>query len=122
MLTRPLRCEEPDITPTLSTLRDYCIGKEHFDALLDMTAFKSKAAWSGDPMKDVATKVRRCGCKASYHGHAMVQGHHHQFIVIVIVTIIVIVAVIAIINRRSEINPIPPTVKVKRNIIHGVER
>jgi replication factor C subunit 1 len=36
----------------------YCINREQFDFVLDVTKFKSKAEWAEDPMKDIDTKTK----------------------------------------------------------------
>jgi hypothetical protein len=36
----------------------YCINREQFDFILDVTKFKSKAEWAEDPMKDIDTKTK----------------------------------------------------------------
>ena len=42
----------------LHTPQSYCVSREMFDYILDVTKFKTKAAWGGDPMRDVPTKVK----------------------------------------------------------------
>lgn len=39
-------------------MQTYCINREQFDYVLDVTKFKSKAGWAEDPMKEVPTKVK----------------------------------------------------------------
>jgi len=42
----------------VSVLQSYCINRDQFDFVLDVTKFKSKAGWAEDPMKDVDTKTK----------------------------------------------------------------
>lgn len=39
-------------------MKAYCINREQFDYVLDVTKFKTKAEWAEDPMKDVDTKTK----------------------------------------------------------------
>lgn len=39
-------------------LQSYCINREQFDFVLDVTKFKTNAGWAEDPMKDVDTKTK----------------------------------------------------------------
>lgn len=38
--------------------QEYCISRDQFDYVLDVTKFKTKAPWGEDPYKDVPTKVK----------------------------------------------------------------
>jgi hypothetical protein len=39
-------------------MQEYLISRELLDYVLDVTQWKTKAAWGEDPMKAVATKVK----------------------------------------------------------------
>mgnify|MGYP001806790264 CR=1 FL=1 len=39
-------------------VQSYCINRDQFDFILDVTKFKSKAEWAEDPMKEVDTKTK----------------------------------------------------------------
>ena len=39
-------------------LQEYCIAKDHFEFVLDVTKFKTQAAWGQDPFKPVAATVK----------------------------------------------------------------
>jgi hypothetical protein len=45
--------------PVVNTcLQSYCINREQFDFVLDVTKFKSKGEWAEDPMKGIDTKTK----------------------------------------------------------------
>ncbi|GAX74453.1 hypothetical protein CEUSTIGMA_g1902.t1 [Chlamydomonas eustigma] len=50
--------QEAAITTLLELMDSYCISREQFDYVVDVTSFKTKATWGEDPMKDVETKVK----------------------------------------------------------------
>lgn len=41
-----------------SWLQEYCINRDQFDFILDVTKFKTKAGWGEDPLKDVPAKLK----------------------------------------------------------------
>lgn len=44
--------------PLSTPSQAYCISREQYDFVLDVTKFKSKAPWAEDPTKDIETKVK----------------------------------------------------------------
>jgi replication factor C subunit 1 len=42
----------------VASLQSYCINREQFDFVLDVTKFKSKGEWAEDPMKEIDTKTK----------------------------------------------------------------
>jgi replication factor C subunit 1 len=61
LLSKPLRRAESDpaAIPSLLDLMDsYCITREQFDYIMDVTSFKTKAPWGADPVKDVPRKIK----------------------------------------------------------------
>ncbi|EFJ40860.1 DNA replication factor C complex subunit 1 [Volvox carteri f. nagariensis] len=59
LLVRPLvREQEAAVPAVVELMHGYCIDREQFDFILDVTSFKSKAAWAEDMFKDVPTKVK----------------------------------------------------------------
>jgi hypothetical protein len=39
-------------------LQDYCINREQWDFVLDITKFKSKAPWAAEPTEGLESKVK----------------------------------------------------------------
>ncbi|GFR43759.1 hypothetical protein Agub_g4871 [Astrephomene gubernaculifera] len=59
LLARPLAAQQEAAVPAVVELmHEYCIDREQLDYILDVTSFKSKAAWAEDPYKEVPTKVK----------------------------------------------------------------
>eukprot|EP00798_Chlamydomonas_sp_ICE-L_P025082 gene25082-biopygen19531 len=60
LLTRPLVTdgESGGIQQSVTLMQDYCVSREMFDYVIDVTKFKTKADWGEDPMKDVPTKIK----------------------------------------------------------------
>ncbi|GLC37764.1 hypothetical protein PLESTB_001474400 [Pleodorina starrii] len=59
LLVRPLvREQEAALPAVVELMHGYCIDREQFDFILDVTSFKSKAPWAEDTFKDVPTKVK----------------------------------------------------------------
>eukprot|EP00798_Chlamydomonas_sp_ICE-L_P004739 gene4739-biopygen15023 len=60
LLTRPLVTdgESGGIQQSVTLMQDYCVSREMFDYVIDVTKFKTKADWGEDPMKDVPTKMK----------------------------------------------------------------
>eukprot|EP00775_Hariotina_reticulata_P011005 gene11005-11159_t len=59
VLTRPLAQQgEEGIPGVIQTMQEYCINREQYDYILDVTKFKSKGAWAEDPLKGIETKTK----------------------------------------------------------------
>ncbi|GLI64437.1 hypothetical protein VaNZ11_007707 [Volvox africanus] len=59
LLVQPLVREQEAAVPSIVELmHGYCIDREQFDFILDVTSFKSKATWAEDTFKEVPTKVK----------------------------------------------------------------
>ncbi|GIL46547.1 hypothetical protein Vafri_3526 [Volvox africanus] len=59
LLVQPLVQEQEAAVPYIVELmHGYCIDREQFDFILDVTSFKSKATWAEDTFKEVPTKVK----------------------------------------------------------------
>lgn len=58
-LTAPLVSQEKEgIEPVMEQMHAYCIARDDLDFAIDVTKFKTKAAWGEDPMKNVPTQVK----------------------------------------------------------------
>lgn len=58
-LTAPLVLQEKEgIQPVIEQMHAYCIARDDLDFTIDVTKFKTKAAWGEDPMKIVPTQVK----------------------------------------------------------------
>ena len=44
--------------PWYGPVQEYCIAKDDFDFVLDVTKFKTQAPWGADPFKPVPTQVK----------------------------------------------------------------
>lgn len=59
MLTTPLKEREKDgIEEVVQAMHAYCLSKDDFEFLLDVTKFKTAKPWGADPYKDVPTAVK----------------------------------------------------------------
>ncbi|KAG2453593.1 hypothetical protein HYH02_001811 [Chlamydomonas schloesseri] len=59
LLARPLQQQQEAAVPrVVQEMHEYCIDKEQFDYIMDVTSFKSKAPWAADLFKDVPPKVK----------------------------------------------------------------
>ncbi|GIL93301.1 hypothetical protein Vretimale_15681 [Volvox reticuliferus] len=59
LLVQPLvREQEAAVPSVVELMHGYCIDREQFDFILDVTSFKSKATWAEDAFKDVPTKIK----------------------------------------------------------------
>ncbi|KAG2439222.1 hypothetical protein HXX76_004584 [Chlamydomonas incerta] len=59
LLARPLQQQQEAAVPrVVAEMHEYCIDKEQFDYIMDVTSFKSKSPWAADLFKDVPPKVK----------------------------------------------------------------
>ncbi|WIA10344.1 hypothetical protein OEZ85_010536 [Tetradesmus obliquus] len=59
VLTRPLVADGEEAIPrVISAMQDYCINREQWDFVLDITKCKSKAPWAADPTEGLGSKVK----------------------------------------------------------------
>lgn len=45
-------------------MQAYCINREQYDFVLEVTKFKSKAEWAADPVKSIETRVKSAFTRA----------------------------------------------------------
>lgn len=48
----------PAPPPPVSPFQEYCINRDQWDYVLDVTKFKSKAPWAADPTEGLESKVK----------------------------------------------------------------
>ncbi len=59
LLTTPLRQLEKDgVEQVVQAMHSYCLSKDDFEFVLDVTKFKTSKEWGADPYKDVPTAVK----------------------------------------------------------------
>ena len=47
-------------------MQEYCMAKDDLEYIIDVTKFKTKAPWGGDPYKDVAPQVKAAFTRCSW--------------------------------------------------------
>ncbi|KXZ52854.1 hypothetical protein GPECTOR_8g236 [Gonium pectorale] len=59
LLVEPLAAREEEAVPeVVELMHEYCIDREQLDYIVDVTSFKSQAAWAKDRFKEVPAKVK----------------------------------------------------------------
>lgn len=57
----------------IALLQEYCLSKEQFEFVLDVTKFKTQAPWGQDPFKPVPTQVKSAFTRLHWHAAELAQ-------------------------------------------------
>ena len=64
-LTQPLLAQgKSGISSLISFMNEYCMRREDLDSIIEITKFKTKAAWGEDPYKAIETSVKSAFTRA----------------------------------------------------------
>lgn len=64
-LTQPLLAQgKSGISSLISFMNEYCMRREDLDSIIEITKFKTKAAWGEDPYKAIGTSVKSAFTRA----------------------------------------------------------